>query len=298
MKILIAYDGSIYADAAIDDVRWAGLPANAQAIVLSVVEWPLTAARSWGMVETGADHELAEQVAAAEEVAGTACNRLRTYFPQWDVQLETTIGSAATVVLEKANTWPADLVVVGTHGRSGIKRVVLGSVSLRVVREAACAVRVARPRRHDGSTRLLIGMDGSPEADATVNEVCRRSWPAGTEAQVLAVHEMLVPANAERIAIGERVYDQVNEDEHLRLRHAAQLAAEKLREAGLSVSQVVEEGEPKEVLIRKARDWNVDTLFIGSRGLGRVERLLLGSVSSACVVHAPCTVEVVGERKY
>ena len=41
MKILIAYDGSIHADIAIDDLKWAGLPLNAEAIVLSAVEWPV-----------------------------------------------------------------------------------------------------------------------------------------------------------------------------------------------------------------------------------------------------------------
>jgi len=59
---------------------------------------------------------------------------------------------------------------------------------------------------------------------------------------------------------------------------------------------VVEEGDPKDVLLEEARNWNADAIFVGARGLGRVDRFLLGSVSSATVAHAPCTVEVVRLR--
>ena len=297
MKILIAYDGSIHADAAIDDLQWAGLPANAEAVVLTAVEWPIQAPRSLGMVDTGFGQEWTERVAAAEQLAESACARLQRYFPQWDVQLETPTGDSATMILEKANAWPADLIVAGTHGRSALKRVVLGSISLRLVRESGCPVRVARPRTEEGPIRLLIGTDGSPEAEAAINEVCRRYWPAGTEVRVLAVQEVLVPANAERLAIGERLYDQMNKDEHLRLTGVTRNAAEKLRAAGLTVSPMIAEGDPKDTLVREARNWNANTIFIGARGLGRVERLLLGSVSSATVAHAPCTVEVVRQAK-
>jgi nucleotide-binding universal stress UspA family protein len=69
-----------------------------------------------------------------------------------------------------------------------------------------------------------------------------------------------------------------------------------MKAAGLNVSSVVEEGDPREALVRQAQTWNADTIFVGARGLGRVERFLLGSVSSATVSHAPCSVEIVRHR--
>jgi nucleotide-binding universal stress UspA family protein len=294
MKILIGYDGSTHADVAIDDLKWAGLPDTAEAIVLSAVEWPtVQAIRSWGMVETDFSPEWMERIAAAKQLAEEGANRLRQQFPQWKVDIEPSAGNPADTILEKATAWPADLIVVGTHGRSAIGRAVLGSVSLKLIREASCPVRVARSHAHDGPLRVLIGTDGSPEADNTLSEVCRRSWPAGTEVQVLAVHELLVPANAERIAIGQEIYRKTNEDEHFRLKDVTRRAAEKLTQAGLHASAALKEGEPKEVLVEEARSWNADTIFVGARGLGRIEGLLLSSVSSATVAHAPCTVEVV-----
>jgi nucleotide-binding universal stress UspA family protein len=292
MKILIAYDGSSYADAAIEDLRWAGLPGRAEAIVLSAVEVPFVP-RSWGMVETSFGTEWAEQISQAEQLAEVGCNRVKTLFPQWDVKLEVASGHAPSAILEKAAAWRADLIVVGTHGRSGVARVLLGSVSLRVLKQAKCSVRVARPRTHEGPLRLLIGVDGSAEAEAVVDEICRRSWPKDTEVLVLSVHEMLIPVHTEQIAVGQRIYDEINEDEQLRLRTVAGEAARKLQGRGLLVSSRVMEGQAKEILVGEARAWHADTLFIGARGLGRVERFLLGSVSSASVANAPCSVEVV-----
>jgi len=297
MKIVVGYDGSDHADIAIDDLRWAGLPDKAEAIVLSAVEWPTSQAlRSWGMVQTDFSPEWIERIGAAQRVAEAGYDRLRKLFPQWEIQLEPTGGNPADAILEKAKTWPADLIVVGTHGRSALGRVLLGSVSLKLIREAPCSVRVARSSVHGGPIRLLIGTDGSPEADTAVEEVRRRSWPTGTEAHIVAVHEIVVPINAERIAIGERVYDTINEDDHSRLKHAANVAAEKLRAAGLTATALVEEGEAKHLLVQLAGDLKANSIFVGARGLGRVEGILLGSVSSATVAHAACTVEVIRFR--
>src|SRR5262245_46223506 len=207
MRILVGYDGSDSAAAAIDDLVWAGLPDKAEAIVLSAVEWPTSQAlRSWGMVETDFSPEWIERIGAAERLAKAGSDRLQKLFPQWEIQLEPSAGNPADAILEKARTWPADLIVVGTHGRSALGRVLLGSVSLKLIREAPCSVRVARSSAHEGPLRLVVGTDGSPLADAAIDEVCRRSWPIGAETHIVAVHELLVPINAERIAIGERLY--------------------------------------------------------------------------------------------
>jgi nucleotide-binding universal stress UspA family protein len=271
MNVLLGYDGSLHADIALDDLRRAGLPANARAVVLAAIE----------------------HTSPADRYGQAARARLQDYFPRWDVQLETPAGDAASLILRKASAWPADLIALGTHGRSGLARALLGSVSLKIAREATCSVRIGRHRTGDGPIRLIVATDGSPESDAAVDVVCSRSWPDGTEAKVVAVHSVLVPANSERIAIGDRLYDQINEDEHLRLRHVSNDAALRIRSAGLVVMPLVEEGDPKRILAREAKNWNADTLFMGARGLGRVERLLMGSVSSSCITHALCTVEII-----
>src|SRR5215469_12089976 len=129
MKILVAYDGSRFADAAIDDLQWAGLPQEADAIVLSAVEWPLQAPRSWGMVETGFEEELDQNIKAAERLAHQGRKHLQSCFPKWNIHAAASSAAhASTAILDKAKEWGADLIVAGTHGRSALSRVFLGSV--------------------------------------------------------------------------------------------------------------------------------------------------------------------------
>jgi nucleotide-binding universal stress UspA family protein len=82
-------------------------------------------------------------------------------------------------------------------------------------------------------------------------------------------------------------------EEHARVKVAIDAAVEKLRKAGLRVSVVMKEEEPKALLLNEAEGWNADCIFVGARGLGRVERLLTGSVSSAVAARAHCSVEIV-----
>jgi len=297
MKVVIGYDGSTYADNAIDDLQWAGMPSKADAIVLSAVEWPtVEAIRSWGRAETDFSPEWIKRIGKAEALGEAGCYRLQRLFPEWNIEIEPSAENPAEAILEKAKNGLADLIVVGAHSRSAVARAVLGSVSLKLVREAPCPVRVARWSNHNNPLRLIIAIDGSPESGAAVSEVCRRFWHVGTEVRIVAVHEVMVTTNAEHIATGERIYEQINEENLIRLKSATQTATEKLHEAGLLTTPIIEEGDPKHVLLAQARAWNADAIFMGARGMSRVEEILLGSVSSAAVAHAPCTVEVVHRR--
>ena len=69
-------------------------------------------------------------------------------------------------------------------------------------------------------------------------------------------------------------------------------AADKLRAAAFKTEAVVKEEDPKRLLIAEAESWGADCIFVGARGMGRIERFLLGSVSSAVAARAHCSVEV------
>jgi nucleotide-binding universal stress UspA family protein len=76
-------------------------------------------------------------------------------------------------------------------------------------------------------------------------------------------------------------------------RRVVEAAAEELRATGLVVSALVAEGEPKRCLPAEAETWGADCIFLGARGLRGIERVLLGSVSTAVTARAHCSVEVV-----
>jgi nucleotide-binding universal stress UspA family protein len=74
-------------------------------------------------------------------------------------------------------------------------------------------------------------------------------------------------------------------------------AEEELRSSGLTVTSVITAGDPKQALLDEAEGWGADCLFIVARGHNRLVRFMLGSVATAVVAPAHCSVEVVRMKK-
>ena len=299
MKILIGHDGSQSADAALVDLQRAGLPVEAEALIVSVADVmmvPATPAYELAgealmsrRVTSGlvyAQRQTERMLKEAKDVASRASDQVRSYFPHWTVRAETLAGSAASELISKANDWKPDLIVVGSHGRSAVSRFILGSVSKKVVTDSDHSVRVSRgdiKKERNKPLKLVIGVDGSTEAEQAIRAVGSRVWPLGTEVRMIAVDDgsssiatgltgELPLAAAQMVAWGENA----------------------LNEIGLKVSVVTEKGDPRRVLIDQARAWDSDSIFVGGRRFsGALERFQLGSVATALVTKAHCSVEVV-----
>ncbi len=300
MRILIAYDGSQCAHAAIKDLRRAGLPDSAEAIVLCIAEqwFPPPPPSSYEVVEAALQEGIAFRAEPTErevwrpaqeaiEFASLAATLVQSYFPGWQVRAEGLSGSPATEMIAEADEWNANLIVVGSHGRTALGHLILGSVSQRIVTEAHCSVRVGRAgiAERDLPVRIIVGVDGSPGALSAVQAVAERRWPANTEVRLVT-------------AVGPYdVYTTLAKEKSAGA-SSAQHAAEKiLKSARLHVSSAIEEKDPKRLLKDEAEQWNADCIFVGARGLTRLERILLGSVSTAIVSRAHCSVEVVRPRR-
>lgn len=290
MKVLIAYDGSACADAALYDLGRAGLPDKAECRVISVIE-------NWLPPPSGMD--ILEHIDLDQEysaLATQAISRVHESRPGWEVKDEVGVGSPASVILEKADEWKPDLIVLGAHGRSALGRFFFGSVSQKVLHEANCAVRVARSREEepDRPIRLIIGFDGSEGAEEVVRAVTARNWPANCEARVVYAAWPSLDF-APRPLVGQ-IADWAA-DEDLRIRKSVDAVVSDLNAAGLQTETVIKAEEPKQLLISEAENWGADCIFVGARGLGTLERLRLGSVSSTVAARAHCSVEVVHAQK-
>lgn len=313
MKILIGYDGSACSDAALDDLKLAGLPEESEAVVMSVAEvWLPPPPENETPSEYAEDLQThpqpfkayqtnAKAVTEAETLAKHAQCRLRRNFPAWKVKAEANYGSPAWEILSKAGEMKADLIVVGSHGRTAVGRFFLGSISNKVLSEAHCSVRIARGRVEVDPvpSRVIIGFDGSPGAKAAVEAVASRNWREQSEVKLIAVSDPITPS-----AIGRFVppiatwVEEANEGEREWLEKLAESSLQKLREAGLTTSLLIEAGNPKEVLVEAAEGWHADSIFVGAHRFGsRVERFLLGSVSAAVAARAACSVEVVRRKE-
>jgi nucleotide-binding universal stress UspA family protein len=288
MKILIAYDGSDCSTAALDDLLGAGLPEKAQVIVFSVFEhWMPPPSR-----EIIKNIDIRDYLALARRAA----SYLHSFNPGWETDAEIGVGSPATVIIEKADAWKPDLIVVGSHGRSTVGRLYFGSVSQKVLHEAHCSVRIARGRleKVDTPVRIIIGVDGSSEAEIALRAAAARNWPKGSEAHIVTAMQMLPPIVTDHM-IGP-VFEWALK-ETARIEAMVDWSANTLRTGGLKTEVVVKDEDPKRLLIKQAEGWGANCIFVGSRGMGKFERFRIGSVSSAVAARAHCSVEVIRVSK-
>lgn len=286
MKVLFAYDGSECAERALDDLQKAGLPSGAEVCVLAVIEHWLPPPSALEMVEH-LDYNQ-EFLSLAKRAAA----RLREMQPAWQVSAETMAGAPASILVQKAQDWGADLIVVGSHGRTSLGRFFFGSVSQKIAHTAPCPVRIARGRVEEPGQplRLLVGVDGSRSAVAAVETMLKRQWPPNTEVKVVTALWTL-PPNMTSQTIGPVTQWVVSEN--ARVRDAVKTAVERFQAAGLKAEAVFKDAVPQKLLFEEAEAWDADCIFVGAHGMNAVERFMIGSVSSAVAARAHCSVEVI-----
>jgi nucleotide-binding universal stress UspA family protein len=143
MKILLAIDDSKFSEAAVETVIEQARPHSAEIRILHVVESPpILVARNLGGFDSALETALESQKQHAEEVVAKAAKLLRARGLKVTAALET--GDPKSKILDVAEEWHADLIVLGSHGRKGLDRFLIGGVSDAVSRHACCSVQIVR----------------------------------------------------------------------------------------------------------------------------------------------------------
>ena len=154
MKVLLAIDGSECSDQAIDQISHRPWPEGSKFKVLSAFELPLPPTpEGWALPATYLDEM--DRVARdhARAIVERAVKKLQSRLAKAvTITGEFLPGSPRTVILEEAEKWNADLIVVGSHGYRAWERFLLGSVSQSVVAHAKCSVEVVRCRKAGADT--------------------------------------------------------------------------------------------------------------------------------------------------
>lgn len=203
-------------------------------------------------------------------------------------------GEPAREILAEAET--ADLIVMGTHGRSGFERLVLGSVTETVLRKASCSVLTVPLSAVAVGTvpvvfrRIVAAVDFSDVSMAALREAACLAAEAG--ARLTAMHVIEVP---EDLALW---IDRVDGIGHVRA--WADAAARHLRDAVgpgtreyARVEQRVETGRAYREILRVAEEQRADLIVIGAHGHGVMEQMFVGSTAQHIVRRAGCPVLIV-----
>jgi nucleotide-binding universal stress UspA family protein len=206
-------------------------------------------------------------------------------------------GPPAQRILEVATQEAADLLVVGTHGRTGLERIVLGSVADRMVRQATCPVLTARSTLASGSRdairRICYATDFSPTARAAWPWVVAIASAAGAEVDLVHVTFEPVPDRQLSAEVVERMAQLIHDQGRVR-------AERFLEQSTLPRERVhvrLAHGVPGEQVVRRAQEQAADLIVMGTHGWSGLVRWMLGSVAHHVIQTARCPVLTIGPAR-
>lgn len=145
MKVLLSIDDSPHSKFALNSILERPWPDNTQFLVLTVVEPYHPDYAGWDPGAISDAYVFAEKITgSATKLASSACEQLAEKFGKNNVNYEVKEGPVKESIIEKASSWQADFIIMGSHGRSGIQKFLLGSISQAVVSHAPCSVEIIK----------------------------------------------------------------------------------------------------------------------------------------------------------
>lgn len=211
----------------------------------------------------------------------------------WQVRVAD--GDPASIIVDVAQEEQIDLIIMSTHGRSGVERWVMGSVTERVLRYAPCPVLAVRSKRP--LQKILITLDGSQRAEQSI--------PYAMElAEVFAANVTLLQArsttsifdleaaallNTHEHGLGERLFREAEDRADIYL----ESTWHDWRRDGVSLKTAVREGKPAQAILDYAQHNNIDLIAMSTHGLTGLRRWAYGSVTEKVLRHTDCAMLIV-----
>lgn len=232
---------------------------------------------------------------AFQKAATNAQRRLGRRWPDARVVIEDKWAMEA--ILDQARRIDADVIVVGSRPTGMAARLLLGSVSKQIVRRASCSVLVVH-RRGRTVTRVVVGVDGSANSHHAGALLARFKPSRRSYATVLRVVEPIrVPAmplvpNAAR-ALVTRQAAEAHAEVVREAYHDVETVAKTLKESGWVAQPIVRIGYPLPELLREVARTRARLRVVGARGIGEIERLLLGSVAEGALTRCRVPILIV-----
>lgn len=297
MRIVIAVDSSRASEAALAAVSHHKWPENSLIKLIYVVSnSPNVLEKIKGEVR----HPDVESTRAAiEEVTLSLSGRM----PSTNVSCEILEGDPKAAIVKFARQWKSDLIVMGCQMKSGIDKLLMGSVSAGVLSKADCPVLLIK----DGSmashikhgidfTRILVASDGRASSKAAFAWLARQTWPDDVVYKVVSV----IPQDRARIENTSdtqkaawllRQWSSMKEKVLTGLRKDAETLGRGLDNEYISVDVIP--GNPKEKIVDLGKNWRAELIVTGAESKSHLDKIFAGSVSKSIADRATCSILVV-----
>ena len=286
-NILLPYDGS---EGAAEVLHHAGELAHWADATVQVLYVADTARDSVTVVE---GHTVDALVQRGEDVVAEAAKTLDTLAVSHDTDVVQ--GNPAPTIVEYAERYDQDLVVMPTHGREGVSRYLVGSVAEKVVRLSSVPVLTVRMQPDETLTfpyeNLLVPTDGSSAATHAAGHLLELAAALDATVHVLSV--------VDDAALGPDVRSAVSgeESEAAATEAVETVAAEAEARGVATVVRHVEHGTPVEEILDYIESNDVHAVGMGTTGRRGTDRILLGGVAEKTVRSAPVPVMTVAESE-
>jgi len=290
-KVFVAIDFSPSSDEALRQAHERAASTGAQLAVCHIVPNELRSNLLFPHITRIAALQVPLDIKQIVEAASTRVTEI-TGRASEDFELIVEDGTPQALILQTAEEWMADLIVMGSHGRTSASEVLIGSVTDSVIRHAHCPVLIVRPGGQ--ANRIVAGTDFSdpalPALKAAVDEFVR----VGGELTVVHSLDLVwSPAAYPAMALGGAPFEVGPEKMTELQRIATERLEEALRQLNVAGETVVTTGSAGQALIDVATERTADLLVVGTVGRTGLRRALLGSVAETVARGASCSVLVV-----
>ena len=293
-KILVPLDGSVTAEAVLPYAQAFAAGFNTAVELLSVIDIGAMTTH----LSTDKVRHLDGIIASEEKKCATYLENVAKNFPLSSTDCRIVRGTPAEIILETTHQDRDTLIAMATHGRSGAKRWLMGSVAEKVLRSTTNPLFLVRAAAAKSSPQqivnsIIVPLDGSPLAEKILPTVC--AWARALDLEVTLIRAFEFPAAA---YYGSETfipdYDEMLEE--ARQGAAAYLKAKEdslVREGVRTVSILTAEGLAADEIISTAQTAPGAVIAMSTHGRSGVQRWLLGSVTEKVVRHAEDPVLVV-----
>lgn len=267
-NILLATDGSEYSEGAIKEAIYLAKSCIEKLSVIYVLR-----------VNPELETEGQKIVEKMEVAAREHLDRIRKMAAQDNVECEVIVrrtDQPYKAIVEEAGKIDADAIVMGRRGRTGLKKVLMGSVTAKVIGYSPCKVLVVPKDSEIKVDNIMIATDGSKYCEAA-------------EREAISMSKRCHPGVKKTLALSVAPTDS----DLPRVRANVERVKEMAREQGVEIETLTTVGRRYEMILKTAREKNADIIVMGTYGRTGIEKLLMGSVSERVVALSHCAVLVV-----
>jgi nucleotide-binding universal stress UspA family protein len=283
-RLLLATDGSLFSEGAIREAIRLAKKCSSSLSAISVIE-------------TNPEYEtIAPQLLErSERTAREHLESVKAQAKKEGVDCSTSIlegEDSYNYISEEAAKNKMSMIIMGRRGRTGLKRLAMGSTVARVIGHAPCNVLVVPRAAIVEFKSIVLATDGSPYSTAAASEAIGIAGKNSGKLTVLAVvpAELATPTDVD-IAATRR--ELLADKEMQAAETNAKAVKEAAQKAGVAVQAFLMTGKPADAIIETAKEKSADLIILGSHGRTGIERLLMGSVAERVIVMSSCAVLVV-----